>query len=144
MKAKFTKTSRCCIARLDKGERLLDSILALSKLHKIKSGIVEVIGALRPAEIMYYEIDKKAYKSILIDEPVELIMATGSIALLGSDPVVHLHITIGRHDGTTLGGHCGPASTISITGEVFIIEIVDPVYRVRNEDFKLNFLDLER
>ncbi len=140
MKAKLTNAARICVARLEKGEHLLDSLTMLAKECNIKSGLVSVIGALRPAEIKYFQLDKKEYKSILIDESVELVSATGTITMLGSDPFVHLHIVVGRQDGTTMGGHCGPASTINITGEVTLIETSDPIYRVKNPEFNAPFL----
>ncbi len=144
MKAKLTNAARICVARLDKGERLLDSLITLVQRYQIKSGLVGVIGALQPVEIMYYQLGKKEYKSIIIDESVELISATGTITMLGTDPFVHLHILVGRQDGGTMGGHCGPASTINITGEVTIIETKDPIYRAMNAEFKANFLDPEK
>ncbi len=140
MKAKLTNAARICVARLDKGECLVDSLVLLAKEHHIKSGLVGVIGALQPAEIMYYQLENKEYKSILLEEPVELLSATGTVTVLGRVPFVHLHIMVGRKDGTTMGGHCGPASTINITGEVTIIETADPIYRVKNAEFKANFL----
>lgn len=141
MKAKLTNAARICVARLDKGERLLDSLVVLAKEYQIKTGLVGVIGALQPAEIMYYQLEKKAYKSILIEESVELLHATGTITLFEDKPFVHLHIVVGRQDGSTMGGHCGPASTINITGEVTIIETTDPIYREKNAEFKANFLN---
>ncbi len=144
MKAKLTNAARICVARLDKGERLLDSLTTLAKEYNIKSGLVGVIGALRPAEIMYYQLEKKEYKSILIDESVELLHATGTVTVFDNKPFVHLHIVVGRQDGTTMGGHCGPASTVNITGEVTIIETTDPIYRTKNAEFKANFLDPEK
>ncbi len=140
MKAKLTNAARICVARLDKGEHLLDSVIALVKEYQIKTGLVGVIGALQPAEIMYYQLEKKEYKSILIKESVELLSATGTVTLFDDNPFVHLHIVVGRQDGTTMGGHCGPASTINITGEVTIIETTDPIYRAKNAEFRANFL----
>jgi predicted DNA-binding protein with PD1-like motif len=144
MDAKLTNAARICVARLDKGERLLNSLITLVNEYQIKSGVVGVIGALQPAEIMYYQLGNKEYKSIMINESVELISATGTVTMLGSDPFVHLHIVVGRQDGTTMGGHCGPASTINITGEVTIIETRDPIYRAMNAEFKANFLAPEK
>ena len=142
MQVKVTNVGRVFTARLERGERLLDAIVHIAKDFEIRGGFVNAIGALHPAEIKYFREDLQDYESLLIDEMVELLSASGSISILEGDPMVHLHVVVGRADGTTLGGHCGAQSTIHITGEVYIYETQDPIYRSKGIDSPVNLLNL--
>src|SRR5271157_2070684 len=141
MKVKVTSVGRVITARLEPGEKLLESITQIAEEYEIQGGLVNIIGALQPVEIMFFDMAQQKYQSLYYDEMVELISASGSVSRIGKKPFIHLHIVVGRADGTTLGGHCGPGSTISITGEVYIYETKAPVRRVKGQNSPINLLE---
>jgi hypothetical protein len=141
MKSKVTSVGRVITARLEPGEKLLESVTNLAAEYDIQGGLVSVIGALRPAEVMFFDMVQQQYQSLLFDEMVELISATGSVSRIGKKPFIHMHIVCGRSDGTTIGGHCGPQSTISITGEVYIYETQGTMRRVKRHNTPVNLLE---
>jgi predicted DNA-binding protein with PD1-like motif len=55
---------------------------------------------------------------------VEVLSMIGDIALYNGKPVVHAHMVMGKHDGSTVGGHLWEAH-VNPTLEVFVN--VDPV-----------------
>jgi uncharacterized protein len=68
------------------------------------------IGALSDAELNYFDWDKKIYNKIAVEEQVEVASLLGDVALVPDGaPTLHLHIVVGRRDGTALAGHLGKA-----------------------------------
>ncbi|MHA1731509.1 MAG: PPC domain-containing DNA-binding protein [Promethearchaeota archaeon] len=142
MKSIETKVKRVVVAKLEKGDKVLDCIARLVREHDIRGGLVNIIGAFSKIQIGFFELDRREYKWIELEEDVEFISGMGNIAWADGEPVVHLHFAVGRNDGSVLGGHCGPESTISVTGEVYILETDAEIHRAKDPTWDLNLLDL--
>ena len=63
------------------------------------------VGACREATLAWFDPEELAYRDILVTEQVEVLSLLGDIAIDGSDPAVHAHVVVARHDGSTVGGH---------------------------------------
>lgn len=64
---------------------------------------------------------KKAYTNIPLREQVEVASLLGDVAEAESEPAIHLHIVVGRHDGSAMAGHLGEAH-VRPTLEVILTE----------------------
>jgi predicted DNA-binding protein with PD1-like motif len=96
--------------RFASGERLVDTILAFLAAKKVGFATMTAIGALSSATISYWNAATQQYESHQIDEQVEFVSLIGNVSLKDGAPFVHAHVTLGRSDLTTLGGHLNEAA----------------------------------
>jgi len=142
LKSIETNNTRIIVGKIEPGEDLIDSIHSIVKLHDIKSGFINCIGALKQFTIGYYDIESKKYKTETFDENVELISCMGNVTYRDGEPLIHIHISVGRSDYSVLGGHLGKPSVVSITGEVSIFEIDQKLNREVDPKFNLSLLTI--
>jgi uncharacterized protein len=89
----------------DKGDEVLENLLAFAREHGLSAAEFTGLGALSDAVLGYFDWQKKEYERIPIDEQVEVLNLTGNIALADGEPKLHPHIVLGKADGTAHGGH---------------------------------------
>ena len=53
----------------------------------------------------YFDWERKEYRPIPVKEQVEVLSMIGDVAQENGKPKVHVHVVVGRSDGTTRGGH---------------------------------------
>jgi predicted DNA-binding protein with PD1-like motif len=119
------KPGRCFIGRFEAGTDLLDEITAFCVHEKIRSGVINVIGAVKSAKLGYY--DQKAQKyCVCVDlsgKTLEIVSGMGNISLKSGEPFVHMHITFADHEGKCYGGHLMQGAEI-FAAEYFIRELI--------------------
>ncbi len=142
MKSLETKVKRIIVGKVEPEEDLTDSIIEMVKKHNIKFGIINCIGALKKFTIGFFEIDTKKYKLETFNENVELITCIGNIAYKEDQPIIHLHVSLGRKDFTLIGGHLSKPSIVSVTGEVSIFETDEKLNRANDPQFDLSLLNI--
>ena len=123
-------------------EDLIDAIKEIVKKHNIKAGLINVIGALKKFTVGYFDLNTKEYEFKTFEEDVELISSMGNISYKDGEPIIHMHISVGKDDYGIIGGHLSQPSIISITGEVYIYEIAQKLNRVNDPQFNLSLLEL--
>lgn len=142
MKSIETNIGRVIVARVMPDEDLIDAIKVLVKNYEIKGGLINVIGAFKKFTIGYFDLNTKEYKFKTFEENVELISCMGNISYKDGDPIIHIHISVGKGDYNLIGGHLSQPSIISVTAEVFIYEINQKLNRVNDPPFNLSLLEL--
>ena len=142
MKSLETKVRRVIVGKLEPDEDIIDAITDLVKKHNITSGFINIIGALKQITIGFFDLKSMKYNFKTFDEDVELISCMGNISYKEGDPIIHLHVAIGREDFSLIGGHLSQPSIVSITGEVFIFEIAEKLNRAIDPKFGLTLMDL--
>jgi predicted DNA-binding protein with PD1-like motif len=90
---------------METGDEVLSSLLAFAREEKLAAAEITGIGALRGAVLGYFDWQKKEYERIPVEEQVEVLSLTGNVARNESEPKLHLHIVLGKRDGTAHGGH---------------------------------------
>jgi len=126
------------LIRLLKGEDIFNSIETFCKhVSTIKSGMLQGIGAVSEIIIGYY--NGIEYQKVNLRENLEILSLSGNIV---SNNIGHFHGIFGRSDGSSLGGHIFPGCIVSFTCEIIIFELNPPVFRKRDEEIKLNLLNL--
>lgn len=128
------------LIRLDVGEKIQEKLKAYVKENGIQSGFLTGIGAASSCEIGYYDIVKKKYLPTLIDEMCEITSIVGNISWTGDEPVIHAHITLGKSDMSTVGGHL-IEGIIGITGEFWIYTAPFRVNRTPSKFEGLKLID---
>ena len=136
MRSIEAKIKRIIVGKVEPDEDLIDAITKMVQNHNVQSGLINCIGALKKFTIGYFNIDTKIYERKTFEENIELVSCIGNIAFKDGEPIVHLHISIGNRDYSMMGGHLFQPSIVSITGEVYIFEIDQKLYR--EPDPKLN------
>jgi predicted DNA-binding protein with PD1-like motif len=131
------------LVRLDRGEQALESLRAFADRYRIGFAVIRAIGTLASVTLGYYDALSKTYRDRTLEEPLEVLNLSGNIAKgEGGKRVVHAHVTVGRPDYTTLGGHMVEA-TVGPTLEVVIESMPIAIHRRYDPDTGLKLWDLE-
>ncbi len=113
------------LGRLPKGADLLEALTAICTERGYTRGTVQVIGALERASVGFYHQDTKRYTTHEVNENVEVLAGQGSVSIKDGAPMVHLHLVLGREDGSCLGGHAMPGCVV-FAAEATILPLEGP------------------
>ena len=126
----------------DTGDEVVAGLLAFAKERKLAASHFTGIGACERVTLGFFELGRKDYQKIPINEQVEVMSLVGNIALEESgEPKVHAHVVVGKSDGTAHGGHLLEAH-VRPTLEVVLIESPVPLRRKMNAEVGLALIDL--
>src|ERR1700690_3192894 len=91
---------------LQAGDEVTDALIRFAKAEHITAAGFTAIGAFERATVGWFDIERKKYWPISIDEQVGVVSFFGDFSLTQEgEPQLHAHVVVGRSDGTTLGGH---------------------------------------
>ena len=107
-----------------KGDEAFSGLMEFAEKYHVTSGHFTAIGALSRATLAWFDLQKKMYRKIPINEQVEVLSMIGDFALYQGKSALHTHMVLGHRDGRASGGHVIEA-VVSPTLEVFVT--VDPV-----------------
>jgi len=88
-----------------KGDEALSGLTDFAIANNVKDAHFTGIGAVSSATLAALDLAKKSYKRVPVNSQAEVLSLIGDIATFNGKPVVHMHATIGRPDGTVTGGH---------------------------------------
>lgn len=112
------------VVKLDKGEKIFDSLIEVIEKHDIKSGLVlSGIGMLKDVKLGYYSAEEHSSKTF--EEPRELVAMHGSITT-GEETVIHLHCALAGEDYAVIGGHLMEAE-VAVIAEIVIAKLSEIV-----------------
>jgi predicted DNA-binding protein with PD1-like motif len=124
------------------GEEVMSGLLQFATEHNLAGAHFTAIGAFERVTLGFFEMQKKDYKRIPINEQVELMSLVGNIARDGKgEPKVHAHVVVGKADGTAHGGHLLDAY-VRPTLEVVIVESASHLCRIARPELGVALLDL--
>ncbi len=89
----------------DKGDEAMAGLKEFAETMKLGAAQITAIGAFRDVTLGYFDWEKKAYQKIPVNEQVEVLSMIGDVAQQDGKPKVHVHVVVGRSDGSTRGGH---------------------------------------
>ena len=122
MKARQYEFGRVFLGRLAHESDLTEAITTFCADNGLNAGFLAAIGALTMATIGFYDQNDRTYKTISIEEPLELASLTGNVSLKDGKPMVHAHVVLSRESGESVAGHL-MSPTIVFAGEVFAAEL---------------------
>lgn len=133
---------RTFVVVLDAGDEAFAAISGFANRNHLGGASLSAIGAFERATVGWFDLKRRAYRPIAIDEPSEALSLTGEIAT-GDDglPSLHAHAVLGLADGSTRGGHLLRA-TVGPTLEVTIVETPAHLRRRRRPEPGLALIGL--
>jgi hypothetical protein len=102
---RFQRFGDRILVRLASGDRVTESLTALLRAERIGFAWVNGLGALRWVRLSYWNAGTLEYEAHEHEEQVEVVSLVGNAALRDGEPALHLHISLGRADLSTYGGH---------------------------------------
>ena len=107
---------------LEAGDEVMASLKDFIARENIHAAQITAIGALSDVVLNYFDWERKAYQNIPVAEQVEVASLIGDVAEApDGKPALHVHIVVGRRDGTAMAGHLGEAH-VRPTLEVILTE----------------------
>lgn len=99
------------------------------------------IGGYRRATLGYYDVERKEYDPIEIDEQVEVVSLLGNVTNFGGKPRIHAHCIVGHRDGHTTGGHL-LQGVVRPTLEVMVHDTNVPLRRTPRPEIGIPLIQL--
>jgi predicted DNA-binding protein with PD1-like motif len=101
-----TGGKRTFVVVLDCGEEAIATLTEWAAEENISGAALTAIGAFEHATVGWFDFETKDYVKIPVDSQTEVLSAIGDIALAeDGKPSLHVHVVLGRRDGSTCGGH---------------------------------------
>jgi len=119
----YKRINNTIIARIDKGEEILEKIKEISLKENIKLGNVNALGATNDFTVGVFKVDEKKYYSNEFKGNFEIVSLTGTINTMNNEFYTHIHMSAGNEKGEVFGGHLNKA-IVSATCEM-VINIID-------------------
>lgn len=133
----YRKFGNTLIARIDRGEEILESVKRIALAENIKLASVSALGAVDDFTVGVYNVEEKKYYSNNFTGSFEIVSLTGTINTMNGEFYAHLHMSAGNDRGEVFGGHLNKA-TVSATCEMVITLINGRVDREYDEITGLN------
>lgn len=130
------------VARIDKGEEILENLKVICKKENVKLANVNALGAINDFEVGLFDVDEKKYYSKKYTGNFEIVSLTGSITTKNGETYMHIHLSAGDKENKVYGGHLNRA-VVSATCEMFIQVIDGKVERKFDEEIGLNLFKFE-
>src|SRR5919108_2523318 len=128
---------------LNRGEQVCHSLLSFAAEHNISAASVSGIGAFARATLGFFDWGRKNYDRIPVEEQVEVLSLAGDIALAPEGtPQLHLHVVLGKRDGSAHGGHLLEAE-VRPTLELVITETPPDLRRRHDPESGLALIALQ-
>lgn len=133
----YRKFDSTIIARIDKGEEILEKVKEIALKENIKLASISALGAVNDFTVGVFKTDKKKYYSNLFQGYFEITSLTGTINTMNGEFYTHIHMSAGNEKGEVFGGHLNRA-VVSATCEMVITIIDGSVDRYFDEEIGLN------
>ena len=125
------------VARIDKGEEILEKIKEITSKENIKLANINALGATNDFTVGVFKVDEKKYYSNTFKGNFEIVSLTGTINTMNDDFYAHLHMSAGNDKGEVFGGQRNRA-IVSGTCEMIINIIDGKVDRYHDDEIGLN------
>jgi predicted DNA-binding protein with PD1-like motif len=117
----------------------MKGLLKFANKHKLVAGHLTGIGAISDAVIGYFDPHTKTYLRNHEAGQAEVLSLTGNLTLDDNQPFFHVHVALGRRDGSARGGHLF-AMTARPTVELVLTAYPEPVRRRIDPEWGLPLL----
>ena len=133
----YRKFDSTIIARIDKGEEILEKVKEIALNENIKLASISALGAVNDFTVGVFKTDEKKYYSNSFQGNFEITSLTGTINTMNGEFYTHIHMSAGNEKGEVFGGHLNRA-VVSATCEMVITIIDGSVDRYFDEEIGLN------
>lgn len=122
------------------GDEPKSGLERFAREHDITGASITAIGAFREATLGFFDPDLLDFREIPVTTQVEVLSLLGDIALEEDGPFAHIHVVLGKADGTTAGGHL-QAAQVWPTLEVVLQETPPQLHRREDPSTGLALID---
>jgi predicted DNA-binding protein with PD1-like motif len=129
------------LVKLFPGEEIIRSLTHLCLEKRIEGASVSAIGALKKAELGYFDDTTGTYLTRMFEGGFELVSLLGNISVFQEEPKIHLHACLGDHDYNIFGGHL-VWGEVSVTCECIIRVLSWKLIRKEDPETGLPLWDL--
>lgn len=126
-----TDAGRQFVVVLDTGEEAVGCLLAFARKNDVAGGEFTALGAFEDAILGFFDIAKKEYERISLNEQTEVVSMVGNFATEDGEARLHPHVVVSKRDGSAWGGHLLEAH-VRPTLEVVVTEV--PAHLRRKTD----------
>lgn len=133
----YRKFDSTIIARIDKGEEILEKIKEIALKENIRLASISALGAVNDFTVGVFKTYEKKYYSNSFQGYFEITSLTGTINTMNGEFYTHIHMSAGNEKGEVFGGHLNRA-VVSATCEMVITIIDGSVDRYFDEEIGLN------
>ena len=133
----YRKFNNTIVARIDKGEEILEKIKEIALNERIKLANINALGATSDFTVGVFKTEEKKYYSNTFKGNFEIVSLTGTINTMNGEFYTHIHMSAGNDKGEVFGGHLNRA-VVSSTCEMVINIIDGQVDRYLDEQIGLN------
>ena len=131
------------IARIDRGEDIVDMLKEISEKEDIKLASVSALGAIGRLETGLFDTaEKKYYNTCEREGDFEITSLTGTVNTMNGEYYGHLHLSAADREGNVYGGHLNSA-IVSGTCEMVIRIINGCVDRKFSDEIGLNLYEFQ-
>jgi uncharacterized protein len=138
-----TVGQRTFVIVFDEGEEVIQGLEGFAAAQDLTAAEFTGLGAFSRAVLGFFDMDKRDYERIGVDEQVEVLTLLGNIADHGGKQKLHPHVVLGRRDGSAIGGHLLQA-TVRPTLEIMLTESPRHIRRRMDDRTGLPLIDLDR
>ena len=138
----YRRFDHTIIARLDKGEEILEQVEHIVRKEHITLATVQALGAINEFTVGVFYTDEKEYHANEFSGHFEIVSLTGTINTMNGDFYCHLHMSAGDEKGQVFGGHLNRAM-VSATCEMVITILDGTVDRKLDPEIGLNLFDFQ-
>ncbi len=138
----YRRFDHTIIARLDKGEEILEQVKAIALQEHITLATVQALGAINELTVGVFYTDEKEYHANEFTGHFEIVSLNGTINTMDGNFYCHLHMSAGNEKGQVFGGHLNRA-IISATCEMVITILDGTVDRKFDPDIGLNLFEFQ-
>lgn len=133
----YRRFQNTIVARIDKGEEILEQVKRIARKEQIKLASVQALGAVSQFTAGVFKTEEKEYIANEFNGSFEIVSLTGTVNTMNGEFYCHLHMSAGNHKGEVFGGHLNKA-LVSATCEMIITVIDGTVDRYFDEEIGLN------
>ena len=130
------------LVRLDKGDEIAKSLLAVAEKEGVTLASVSGIGATDDFEVGVFDLARSDYDRFCFSGNHEIVSLVGNLTTKDGVPYLHLHITCAGEGGKIVGGHLFEGR-ISLTAEIFLVKGAGRAERLRDETLGINRIRFE-
>ena len=135
----YKRFGNTIIARIDKGEEILEKIKEIALKENIKLANINALGATNDFTVGVFKTEEKKYYANEFKGDFEIVSLTGTINTMNDEFYTHIHMSAGNEKGEVFGGHLNRA-IVSATCEMVINLIDGKVDRAFDEEIGLNLM----
>ena len=106
----YRRFDNTIVARIDRGEEVLEQVAAIAQAEQIKLASVQALGAVGEFTVGVFHTAEKQYHANSFAGDFEIVSLTGTINTMDGAFYTHLHMSAGNEKGEPLPALLGIAA----------------------------------